>query len=171
MSIPCYLSEQLKAALAEHKVESYKPAYGGESVGLDLYNAGPDIPINKSKVLIPTGLHLNLPPNHVALLRERGSVTKSNYVLRAGVIDPGYTDQVFVNMIEPVSWFDFTLSNMINRLWGEASVIKQYQKLPVQLIITRTHTHEMNFCERDVYEEVCKSSRAARKFNKIGSSD
>lgn len=58
------------------------------------------------KRLMPTGLHLAVPPNYVALIRERGSVTKTTLAVRAGVVDAGYTGEIFVGItnVGPLDW-------------------------------------------------------------------
>ena len=153
----------------------YKPAYDGESVGLDLYNtSGKDIVIpgmalptprsfskstlaefkkRRVKTLIPTGLHLALPRNHVALLRERGSITKTPLVLRAGVIDPGYTGEIFVNMVNTsdVDW-----------------IIPADAKLPVQLIVVPAITDFQSVTQPEYEKLVTESTRGT---GQIGSSD
>lgn len=167
----------------------YKPAYNGESVGLDLFNAGSDIVIPPAisedilgldrtqwssftessredstlitqkikkarfKTLIPTGLKIALPSNYVALLKERGSVTKSPFILRAGVIDPGYTGEIFVNMVN---------------ISDDAITIKAHEKLPVQLIVMQTCTN-FKILTSDEYNSFTQT--ALRKAGKVGSSN
>ena len=110
MRVKLSLTELGAKVLHAHGIESdsYKPAYDGESVGLDLYNAGPEVVIpgrnkwtvfDEPAIFIPTGIKLALPKNTVGLIKERGSVTKSGLFVRAGVIDPGYTDEVFINFV------------------------------------------------------------------------
>lgn len=151
-------------------IKTLGPAYDGESVGFDLYNAGPDINIpplldfslsaspsaidhewahtliwhnyyryenwtgpyerdisrketehslewkslldrkelidSVYKVLIPTGIKVRIPHGYVGLIQERGSVCKTPLKLRAGVVDPGYTGEIFINCLNlsPISW-------------------------------------------------------------------
>ena len=95
------LTEVGASVLHAHGIEalSYKPAYDGESAGLDLYNAGPEIKIfgrnkwvafGEEPTLVPTGVKIALPSNTVGLIKERGSIVKTGLFIRAGVIDPGY---------------------------------------------------------------------------------
>ena len=180
--IPIYinLSEKLKTILNENGIspKDYRPAYDGESVGLDLYNASdktyniddlsapkPDresshttyVGKNTSaedltfvnKILIPSGVKICLPNGYVALLRERGSIIKTKMIARAGVIDPGYTDEIFVN------------------LYGQG-VIHPGDKLPVQLIVVKAETN-FNTISDDEYSVAVIHSR--RKNGKVGSSD
>ena len=177
-------------ALQHHiSAEEYLPAYDGESAGLDLYNAGPDIVIEPClndmvfrnqlyaarkyvgqrivnwhdvdqqvrkkyyKTLIPTGLKVNLQFNQVGIIKERGSVTKTPLVLRAGVIDPGYTDQIFINAIN-LSPFPF--------------VIKAGEKTPFQLVIMLCD-NEFKAQTPDEFEAQVQALK--RQDGKIGSSD
>ena len=72
-------------------------------------DAGYDLTATTSKTLapgqrelIPTGLHINLPAGTVGYVCPRSGMA-ANYgitVLNApGVIDPGYTGEIFVNLI------------------------------------------------------------------------
>jgi len=103
--IKVYVNSNLKEILKEKNIESYIPAYMGESVGLDLYTTN-DVSVTPSTFItgergatIPTGLHIALPHSYAGLILERGSVTKTPLKVRAGVIDPGYTGEIFVNAI------------------------------------------------------------------------
>ena len=168
-----HLSSELVKLLNDQgtSVEDYKPAYNGESVGLDLYNTGETVylppegglyfqghepqlsPVRAGRTLIPTGIRVALPLNTVALLRERGSITKTPLVLRAGVIDPGYTGEIFVNLINCAAT-EFTIAH------GD--------KLPVQLLVMPALT---NFTpvDNNTYHKITSTSR--RADGKIGSSD
>ncbi len=132
------------------------PAYSGESVGLDLYNAGPDIYYSKEtplKLLIPTGLRVRIPPGYVGLIMGRSSITKRNLTQRAGVIDPGYTGEVKVNAV------------MVN---SELEILRAGDKLPFQLIVVSA---DSIFCEvnDDQYNELMQESKRAE--GGFGSSD
>lgn len=143
--------------------EDYKPAYGGESVGLDLYYAGNttltlegryDRTNNQNdKVLIPTGVHIALPLGYVALVKDRGSISKTNLVRRAGVVDPGYTGEIFVNLA------------VLN---GEKCIIKPGDKLPVQLVVVKAETN-YEVVDDDTFSKL--TSDASRGDGKVGSSD
>lgn len=133
------------------------PAYSGESAGLDLYYTGKEDIIlsyrNPSK-LIPTGLRIALPKGKVALLRERGSIIKTPLFLRAGVIDPGYTGEIFVNLVYYPSIGDF--------------LIEPNQKLPVQLIVT---SFDYNFVQVNEQDWQMLTTSSIRKEGKIGSTN
>jgi len=125
------LSETASSILHSYGItpEDYGPDYSGESVGLDLYNAGDDVMIHgrnkwvafeEQKHLIATGVKISLPPHTVGIIKERSSITDYSLFARAGVIDPGYTGEIFVNLVN----------------LGEKDIkIQTGAKLPVQLII------------------------------------
>lgn len=141
---------------------SYGPAYGGESVGLDLYNVGPEISIpgrnkwtafEEPPLYIPTGIRVCLPHNTVGLIKDRGSITKTGLISRAGVIDPGYTGEIFVNLVNV----------------GERPTnIPTGAKLPVQLIVLQCH---QQFSTVDYSEYLKLTQKSQRADGSVGSSD
>jgi dUTP pyrophosphatase len=156
------LMDSLIFALNVNKIDvnSYTPAYNGESAGLDLYNAGDRITIlpqtvlpKSHKTLIGTGLKMKVPKGYVALIQERGSITKTPLKVRAGVIDSGYTGEVFVNLINTGSE-EYTLDSNI--------------KLPVQVVVVKCD-NEFNVVSEEEYLDITLSSQ--RKSGKVGSSD
>lgn len=160
MNIPMFLKPELKTILGN---TPYQTAYGGESVGLDLYNAGPIVlvpPASQSggpdgikKVLVPTGLHIALPRNYVGLIQERGSVTRTGLRLRAGVVDPGYTGEIFV---------------AVANIGATLQVIEPGAKLPFQLLVLPCETQYTEISEED-FETL--TNDATRLTGSIGSSD
>lgn len=181
MEIPFTITDELRSVLHEHGIQpdEYKPAYGGESVGLDLYYTGKEefgiqgakafrqltdeeikeldkedekdggVYVQELKPLIPTGLKVALPLGYVAFIKDRGSISKTDYIRRAGVIDPGYTDEIFVNM------------------WG-AGILKCGDKLPVQLVVIKAETG-FTYVDEESYEVL--TDKAKRGEGKTGSSD
>ena len=156
------LMESLRFTLEVNNinVKDYTPAYNGESAGLDLFNAGDQVTIlpqtvvpKNSKLLIGTGLKLSVPKGYVALVQERGSITKTPLKVRAGVIDSGYTGEVFVNLINTGSE-EYTLDSNI--------------KLPVQIVVVKC---DNNFKVVDEKEYLNLSRNSLRKDGKVGSSD
>ena len=156
------LTQNLKDALQVNNVKEldYTPAYGGESAGLDLYNAGerftimPIDALPKGNVsLIKTGLKMSVPKGWVALVQERGSIVKTPLKVRAGVIDSGYTGEVFVNLINTGS---------------EEYTIDQYQKLPVQIVVVKCD-NEYSVVNEDEYLNLTQNS--SRQKGQVGSSD
>ena len=151
-------NEKLDEVLDDNDVEDYVPAYGGESAGLDLYNSGENISVMPSTsdskgVMISTGLHVFTPQGYVSLIKERGSITKTPLKYRAGVVDEGYTGEIFVNLVN--------ISN-------EEYIIKKGQKLPVQIIVVKC---DNQYSEIDEDEYLNLSQLSQRKSGKVGSSD
>jgi len=184
MEIPFTITDELRRILNEHGIqpEEYKPAYGGESVGLDLYYTGREdfgiqgakafvtltdeeiaelkkeededtsdggLYVREVKALIPTGVKIALPPGYVCFVKDRGSISKTDFVRRAGVIDPGYTGEIFVNM------------------WG-AGILKHGDKLPVQLVVVKAETNFTHISNED-YDILTGDSE--RGEGKTGSTD
>jgi dUTPase len=164
-STPIYITDGLKEALKQNNIEpsTYGPAYGGESACLDLYCTGyevsvPSISDNTKAArgtLIPTGLHIALPPDRVALIIERSSITKTDLKVRAGCIDAGYRGMIFVNCVN--------LSD------SEIPYIFSFgQKLPFQLLITSAFNE---FSQLSLEEWEALGSSSARQGGCVGSSD
>ena len=160
--INIFCNDSLTKVLEDNNVQEYTPAYGGESAGIDLYNTGDDVIIKpitefnsekKNFTLINTGVHLLVPKGYVALVKERGSIVKNTLKVRAGVIDSGYTGEVFVNLVN--------LSN-------EDKIISYGEKLPVQIVVVKCDNH---FAVIDSEEYLKLSGRSLRKEGKVGSSD
>jgi len=156
------LMESLRFSLKVNNinVKDYIPAYNGESAGLDLFNAGDRIVIlpqsvvpKNNKILIGTGLKMKVPKGYVALVQERGSITKTPLKVRAGVIDSGYTGEVFVNLINTGSE-EYTLDSNV--------------KLPVQVVVVKCD-NEFEIVSEEEYLNLSRNS--SRKDGKVGSSD
>ena len=158
------LNENLREVLTQFDINpdtDYTPAYGGESAGLDLYNSGEDIVVpsitsenfHQTKILIPTGLKMSVPKGYVALIQERGSVTKTPLKVRAGVIDSGYTGEVFVNCINT---------------GNENYTISKGNKLPFQIVVVKCE-NQFEVVSDGEYLDFTSSSR--RKEGQVGSSD
>ena len=150
-------------------VKDYTPAYNGESAGLDLYNCGDNYSITptsyrnvtiddqynkkKFKVLIPTGIKLSVPNGYVALIQERGSITKTPLKVRAGVIDSGYTGEVFVNCINT---------------GAKEHMVKFGEKLPFQIVVVKCD-NDFQVVSEEEYLDL--TSTARRQEGQVGSSD
>ncbi len=149
-----YPNPNLVEALAFQGITDYtSTAYGGESAAIDCYLASSEnITVPPGPSMVPTGLHVCLATGTVALLRERGSITKTPLMLRAGVIDSGYSGEIFA-----ACW---NLSN-------EDFVFQAYQKLPFQLLVTSAYTNFAQVGQRE-FETLHDSS--ARRNACLGSS-
>jgi dUTPase len=140
----------------------YCPAYDGESAGLDLYNMGPEVQIHgrtnwsileEKSVLVPVGIRVFLPKNFVGLIRERGCISRSGMTYRGGVIDPGYTGEIFINIIN---------------LGERETVIPTGSKLPLQLIVVPC-LQNFQLVSEPEYNELTEYSKRATGC--LGSSD
>lgn len=163
------VNENLKKVLnnLDIDVKDYVPAYGGESAGLDLYSACEEniviypstyesISVPDKKILsslIPTGLRINVPKGYVALIQERGSVTKTSLKVRAGVIDAGYTGEVFVNCVN---------------VGSKIHTITKGTKLPFQIVVVKCDNEFNVVSEKEYLDLTCNSNR---KEGQVGSSD
>lgn len=156
MLIQFTITPQLKEALDFNHIDilKYKPAYNGESVGLDLFNAGEALVILPGETqLIPTGLKVALPPNTVGLILQRGKAIKTPLIHKAGVIDPGWTEASFVAAL-----------NHGNIPYE----IPAFSKLPFQLVVMPCYT-QFAYIDTDTYETTTR--HAKRKDACIGSTD
>ena len=141
---------------------SYGPAYDGESVGLDLYNMGPDAVIlgrnkwtafGEETQVIPTGVRVCLPHGFVGIIKERGSILKTGLMTRAGVIDPGYTGEIFVNLIN---------------IGERDTKVTVGAKLPLQLVVIPCHHNFKTVTYQDYLTETESNFRGD---GSLGSSD
>jgi dUTPase len=151
-------SELIKALETNNtSLEYYGPAYGGESAGMDLYNASPMTyrPSNVARTLIPTGLRIIIPSGYVGLIAQRGSISKTNLLHQAGVIDPGYTGEIFVAAKSLLDYDE----------WDE---IGPYSKLPYQLLILNCNNYFINISDSE-YELITKANK--RQTHSLGSTN
>ena len=164
--INAYLTSELRKILKDNNInpnEDYVPAYNGESAGLDLYNtSNKDYHISpssqktflkKEKLLIPTGLKVKIPKGYVGIIQERGSITKTTLKVRAGVIDSGYTGEIFVNCVN---------------IGDSSSTIYKNSKLPFQLVVLKC---DNEYKVVDEQEYLSLTEQSSRKEGQVGSSD
>ena len=141
---------------------TYGTAYEGESSGLDLYNMGQTVNLlgrnkwvafGEREALIPTGVRISIPKGYVGIIKERGSIVKTGLSVRAGVLDPGFTGEVFVS-----------LTNL-----GERDTkVDTGAKLPVQLIVVSCANSFNVVSYSEFLEENLDSNR---QQNQIGSTN
>ena len=98
-------------------------------------------------------MKINIPAGCVALVKERGSITELGLLFRAGVIDPGYTDEIFVNLIN-VGEKDITIPAGV--------------KLPVQLVVLPCYTNFNVITNLEYLEE---TANVKRQVGSLGSSN
>lgn len=162
--IAIYLNPQLKAALQFNNIDpqSYGPAYGGESIALDLYHAAStDLAIDDT-AFMPTGLHVALPPGWGAFVFGRGSIHKTDFINRAGVIDPGYSGEIFVSVAKRKPKYCFPPNST------STSYIDAYAKSPFQLVFLPCNTNLTQVTEEEFKTLHAESKR---KTGSIGSSN
>lgn len=160
------ISPELADVLQHWDIKQYGPAYSGESAGLDLYYTGKDaiywekdetprlLGSEQPVKLIPTGLRVAIPPGYVGLILDRGSISKTPLIRRAGVVDSGYTDEVFVNLTRPSG--------------ANYYMIHPGDKLPVQLVVVACLNRFTSITEQEFLAHVAE---AKRQSGKVGSSD
>lgn len=152
------ITQSLADILEEKGIEQqdYMPAYNGESAGLDLYATKtmeyPIMTDSPVTLIIPTGLRVAIPTGYVGFIKGRGSQTKANLNLLAGVIDSGYTGEVFVAARRSDRFF--------------AAGVEYGQKLPFQLVVTPVFNNY-----RVTSSEIFEAMTTRRGTGKIGSSD
>jgi dUTPase len=162
MNVKMLLSDKLKEVLEKNGIKKYEPAYDGESACLDLYYTGTTTVITPFEMdrLISTGLRVIIPKGHVGLIQERGSVTKLPVKLRAGVIDVGYHDEIFVNCV---------VLDQVNSYGNKRIQLSEGMKLPFQLMVIPVCNEYETIDNQEEFFKLCEDSK--RKDGKIGSSD
>ena len=109
--------------------------------------------LGEKAVMIPTGVFLALPEGTVSFVKERGSITKTGLIVRAGVIDPGYTGEIFVNLVN---------------IGSRKVTIPHAAKLPAQ-IVTVPCFNRYEVVGTQEYLDITQNSR--RERGSLGSSD
>lgn len=163
-AIAIYLNPELKKALQFNNIkeENYGPAYGGESIALDLYHASSTELAVDNVAFMPTGLHVALPPGWGAFVFGRSSIHKTPFINRAGVIDPGYSGEIFVSVAKRKPCLvsgDKDIST---------SYIDAYAKSPFQLVFLPCNTNLVQINEEQ-FKNLHANSK--RKTGSIGSSN
>ena len=140
--------------------DNYGPSYNSESAALDLYNVGEKVFIPSSTnwnctepILVSTGVKVIIPNGFVGLVLERGSITKTGLAVRAGVIDPGYTGEIFVSFL-----------NVGNR----DTIIETGAKMPAQLVVVPCASSFERITDKE-YER--QTRHASRRQKMLGSTD
>lgn len=147
---------------ADQDPKLYGPAYNGESVGLDLYNFGEVVNIpgrnkwvafGEESITIRTGIKLALPSGAVGLIKERSSIVETGLMCRGGVIDPGYTGEIKIGLVNI----------------GEKDInVPIGTKLPVQLIVLPCFQDFKIVSDLEYLEETADSKR---KHASLGSTN
>ena len=70
------------------------------AVGLDIHSPATYIISAKDQAIIPTGLRIQIPPGHYGHLCSKSGLAMQHHVhVRAGIIDPDYTGEVKVLLL------------------------------------------------------------------------
>lgn len=106
--------------------------------------------------LIPTGIALEVPVEHVAIIFERGSVGKIGLGRRAGVVDPSYRGEVFVGLTNtsenPIAISKDPIRTMNQH--QDINKVLEYENAIAQFILLEydspgiTETDELSLTER-----------------------
>lgn len=102
------------------------------------------------RALIDTGLHLEIPPGFVGLVKDRSSVASVGIHTLAGVIDSSYRGELKI---------------LVVNLGGSAYRIGTGQKI-AQLLLAPVHTEAIEFV--DSLQELASSERGAGGFGSTG---
>ena len=67
--------------------------------GYDLFSAGEYVAAPRQSVRVDTGLHLEIPPGYVGLIKDRSSVAAAGLHATAGVIDSSYRGELKILLL------------------------------------------------------------------------
>ena len=101
------------------------PSKRDEDAGFDIYACFDEdymVLYPHETKLIPTGIASACSPEYALILRERGSTGSKGIALRAGVVDSGYRNEIFVGLTNTTSKVLF-----ISKL-SEEETFKDYDK-------------------------------------------
>ena len=98
-----YKNEKLQALNIDFKA----PRTG--DAGYDLYSVAEYVLAPQQRVLVETGLHIEIPLNYVGLVKDRSSVASAGLHTMAGVIDSSYRGELKI-LILNVGDSDYTIS-------------------------------------------------------------
>lgn len=78
---------------------AYMPEYAHETDGgADLRSPHDVLVMAKGSVVIDTGVHVELPPNTVGMLKSKSGLNVKHGITSEGVIDVGYTGSIRVKL-------------------------------------------------------------------------
>ena len=103
--------------------------------------------------MIPAGVRVAIPVGCVGLIKERGSIIQTGLTVRGGVIDPGYTGEVFINLVN---------------IGDRDTTVPAGAKLPVQMIVVRCLSGFEVISSLEFLDETSESKRGT---GMVGSSD
>jgi dUTP pyrophosphatase len=97
-----YKNEKLQAL----NIDFTAPREG--DAGYDLYSIGEYTVAPQQRILVETGLHVEIPHNYVGLVKDRSSVASAGLHTMAGVIDSSYRGEVKILLLN-VGKNDYTI--------------------------------------------------------------
>lgn len=115
--------------------------------GLDLYSPTETAIPAKKSIIIDTGVHVELPPNTVGMLKSKSGLNIKHGITSEGVIDVGYTGSIKVKL--------YNHSNVPHK-------IKIYDKI-TQLVIIPILTPEL-----EIVDEFENTDRGDSGFGSTG---
>lgn len=128
--------------------EAIVPNYAHENdAGMDLYSVEELILKPKHRAKIKTGISIELPKKHVALVWDKSGIALSGIKTMGGVIDAGYRGEIQVILVN---------------LSSENYVIKKGQKI-AQLLIQKVENPKV-----EIVEELSETSRGEGGFGSSG---
>ncbi len=141
-----------------------------EDAGYDLYACfeGENVIIKQGEIKpIPTGIAVSMLPDFCIKVCERGSSGINGLAVRAGVVDSGYRDEIFV-VINNTSDRDIEITKTIDRVEDYTDYIKYpYSKAIAQAkveLVPNVQVKEINY-------EGLKKIPSERGMGKFGSTD
>ncbi len=118
--------------------------------GYDVFSVGDYTLAPGQRQLIETGLHLEIPPGYVALVKDRSSIAAAGLHSLAGVIDSSYRGEVKILLVN---------------LGTAAYSIRPSQKI-AQLLILPVYTEKVELVES--LEHLSASQRGTGGFGSTG---
>ncbi len=127
----------------------FKPPRLGDA-GYDLYSPAPYQVAPGQRVLVETGLHLEIPAGYVGLVKDRSSVASAGLHTLAGVIDSAYRGELKILLVN---------------LASETAQIRARQKI-AQLLLVPVYHEAVNYV--DSLADLSSTERGAGGFGSTG---
>lgn len=130
--------EKNKLYFAKVKPNAIIPSKREEDGGYDIYACFDEdfIKIETGEIkLIPTGIACAFSKDYVMLLRERGSTGTKGLSLRAGVVDSGYRNEIFVPINNTTNNKTIYITKDVNKafeyekqFWSKDSTVEEIKE-------------------------------------------
>lgn len=106
----------MKIALDEG---AFLPSRGHTTdAGMDLLTPKGLLVMPNSSVVVDTGVHVELPPNTVGMLKSKSGLNVKHGITSEGVIDVGYTGSIVASVLAMTIWQnDWKLCRWQKRHW------------------------------------------------------